>query len=627
MGRQLKQPFNEKKIFTERIIVSIIVVGVVFILLLSRYFYLQVIQHQKYTEQAEQNKIKLSRIDPTRGLIYDRNGKLLAENITTYRLLVTPEKVSDINQKLLEIRSIISISDEEIDKINEQLRYNPVFKPLTIKTKLSEQQVAEFAVQKHQFSGFEIEPYLNRKYLHPIEFSHLLGYVGKINQNEYEQQDQNIYSNDDYFGKTGIEKYYENQLHGTPGQLITEINAQGKQLSQKIQTPPINGTHLNLTIDVYLQKASYEAFGDETGAAIAVNPNNGEILAMVSKPGYDTNQFIYGISQSNYDELATSIEKPLFDRSIKGGYEPGSTIKPYIALAGLYHQLITPEYTMFSNGYYQLPKQKRRYHDWKQGGHGHVDLINSLAESVNVFFYDLAVKLGIDNIHTFLDPFNFGRVTGIDISGEKQGILPSRQWKKANRDMVWFPGETVITGIGQGYFVITPVQMAQALTILASKGQVNPLHLVQRNIPSKSLPFEIQTPHWEVVHQGMTSVINATNGTARSIKSNDYLIAGKSGTSQVYGKSEEDIYKKNDELPKHLRNHALFIAFAPVEEPEIAVVVVAEHGASGTKAAAPIAKKIIDSYMTSRTLKTEVSTAAIRPMDNQSLNQAETNDE
>ncbi len=600
MGKQLKQPFHEKRIFTERIIVAVIIVSLIFLLLLSRYFYLQVIQHQTYSEQAEQNKIKFSRIDPTRGLVYDRNGVLLAENITTYKLQFTAEKVKDLDQKLVDIQSIVSMTKEELLRIKEQLKYNPVFKPLTIKAKLSEQQVAEFAVQKHHYPGFNIEPYLNRKYLHPIEFSHLLGYVGKINQAEFDRQDHEIYANDDYFGKTGIEKYYEKQLHGIPGQLVTEINAQGKQLSQQIKKPPINGVNLNLTIDLQLQKASYKAFGEETGAAIAVNPQNGEILAMISKPGYDTNQFIYGISQNNYDALSTSSEKPLFDRSIKGGYEPGSTIKPYIALAGLYHQLITPEFTMFSNGYYQLPKQKRRYHDWKQGGHGHVNLVNSLAESVNVFFYDLAVKLGIDNIHAFLNPFNFGRLTGIDISGEKQGILPSRAWKKANRDMIWFPGETVITGIGQGYFVITPVQMAQALSILASKGKINPLHLVQQDKPSNNtLPFEIKAAHWETVHEGMTSVINAPNGTARAIKSTDYLIAGKSGTSQVYGKSEEDIYKKNDELPKHLRNHALFIAFAPVEQPEIAVVVVAEHGASGTKAAAPIAREIIDFYMQS----------------------------
>lgn len=600
MGRQLKQPFQEKKLFTERIIVALIIIMVVFALLLSRYFYLQVIQHENYTQQAEQNKIKFSRINPTRGLIYDRNGLLLAENITTYRLQVVPEKSQELETKLLQLKQLVSLDDEDIVAIQAQLKYNPVFKPITIKSKLTEQEVSRFVVQKHQFPGFNIEPYLIRKYLYPMELSHLIGFVGKISEAEFARQDHSIYAKDDYFGKTGLEKYYEQQLHGTPGQLVTEINAQGKQLSEQISTPPTNGTHLNLTIDMQLQKAAYRAFGEETGAAIAVNPNTGEILAMVSKPGYDTNEFINGISQVNYDKLAQSPDKPLFDRSIKGGYEPGSTIKPYIALAGLYHQLITPESTMISTGSYRIPNQDRPYHDWKQGGHGKVDLVNSLAESVNVFFYDLAYRLGIDKIHDFLQPFKFGQITGIDIAGEKRGILPSRTWKRANRDMIWFPGETVITGIGQGYFVITPIQMAQALTTLASKGQVNPLHLVKRPYVKRPLPFELKPQHWQVVHDGMTAVINAPNGTARAIRAKDYLIAGKSGTSQVFGKSEEDIYKKNDELPKHLRNHALFIAFAPIKQPEIAVVVVAEHGASGTKAAAPIAKSIIDSFMQER---------------------------
>ncbi len=597
MAGQLKQPFKEKRLFTERIIVSIAIVCVVFLLLLSRYFYLQVIKHEEYVTQADKNRIKFSRINPTRGLIYDRNDVLLAENVTAYQLMLTPEKANNLEEKFEYLRSFIPIDDEAMQDIRARLKYNPVFKPLVIKTKLSEAEVAEFAVRKHQLLGFTIDPYLNRKYLYPEQLSHLLGYVGKINQQEFARQDKNIYSADDYFGKVGIEKYHEAALHGIPGQLVTEINAKGKQLSQRIVQPPTNGTNLKLTIDIRLQQATYRAFGDETGSAIAVNPHTGEILAMVSKPGYDTNQFIYGISQKDYDALATSPDKPLFDRSIKGGYEPGSTIKPYIALAGLYNQIITPEYTMFSNGVFMLPNQERKYHDWKQGGHGRVDVVDSLAQSVNVFFYDLAYKLGIDRIHDFLTPFKFGQYTGIDTSGEKQGILPSRTWKQQNRNMIWFPGETVITGIGQGYFVLTPIQMVQALAILASKGRVSPVHLVQKESNSTPLPHAIKEQHWNTVHQGMTEVINGPTGTARAIKSDDYLIAGKSGTSQVFGKSEEDIYKKNEELPKHLRNHALFIAFAPVEAPEIAVVVVAEHGASGTKAAAPIAKQIIDAYM------------------------------
>ncbi|KAA3646020.1 MAG: penicillin-binding protein 2, partial [Proteobacteria bacterium] len=466
-----------------------------------------------------------------------------------------------------------------------------------IKDKLSEQQVAAFAVRQHQFPGFSTEPYLIRQYRYPVIMSHVIGYVGKITEQEFLAVDKNRYAADDYVGKTGIEKYYEQQLHGYSGTLSTVINAQGKVLSEHIELPPKNGEQLTLTIDLALQQAAYEAFDEDSGSAIAVNPNTGEILAMVSKPGFNSNLFINGISHADYQKLTESPDKPLFNRSIKGGYEPGSTIKPYIALAGLYNQLIDKDYRYISRGYFQLPNQARRYHDWKRGGHGQVGIIRSLAESVNVFYYDLAYRLGIDRIHDFLQPFGFGQLTGIDISGEKKGILPSQNWKRAFRNMVWFPGETVIAGIGQGYFVITPIQMAQALAIFSAKGAVNPLHLVQHPVNTSHLPMDIKPTDWQIVHDGMIAVVNAPYGTGRSIRSEDYLIAGKSGTSQVYGKSEEDIYKKAEDLPKELRNHALFIAFAPADQPQIAVVVVAEHGSSGSKAAAPIAKKIIDAYL------------------------------
>lgn len=597
MATPLKQPHVERRIFQQRLWISVLIVVLCFALLLGRYFYLQVIQHGYYTELAEKNRIKRNRIKASRGLIYDRNGVLLADNVTAYRLLVTPEKAEDIEQQLNALNAIIPMTQQERADIQEALQYNPIFKPLIIKDKLSDQQVAAFAVRQHRFPGFHTEPYLIRQYRYPVVLSHVIGYVGKITEQSYLQADKQRYAADDYVGKTGLERFYEQQLHGQPGVLQTVINARGKVLSKQIEAAPSNGHQLNLTLDLALQQAAYDAFGDNNGSAIAVNPNNGEILAMVSKPGFDSNLFINGISHEDYQNLITSPDNPLFNRSIKGGYEPGSTIKPYMALAGLYYKLIDRDYRYFSKGFFQLPGQDRKYHDWKRGGHGEVDVVNSLAESVNVFYYDLAHRLGIDRIHDFLRFFGFGRLTGIDISGEKQGILPSREWKRAFRNMVWFPGETVIAGIGQGYFVITPIQMAQALAIFAAKGEVNPLHLVQQEIMPEPIPLAIDPADWQLVHDGMVAVVNAPNGTGRAIRSEDYLIAGKSGTSQVYGKSEEDIYKKSEDLPKELRNHALFIAFAPADKPQIAVVVVAEHGSSGSKAAAPIAKKIIDAYL------------------------------
>lgn len=597
MKSPLKQPLNERRIFSERASIALVIIVLVFVLILSRYFYLQVFKHQHFVQQAEQNRIKSKRLNPARGLIYDRNGVLLADNKTAYRLTVVPEKTDNLKASLNQLQKIIDLTAEDLETIYEQDKFTPDFKPIIVKHKLSEKQISQFAVNQHLFPGYQLEPYLIRHYHHPEIMSHVIGYVSKINAEEYASKDSQIYAADDYIGKLGIEKHYETELHGLPGKLKLETNAQGRMLAQTIAQAPVNGQQLKLTIDLQLQQAGYEAFGEETGSAIVVNPNNGEILAMVSKPGFNSNLFINGISHKDYRQLINAPQKPLFNRSIKGRYEPGSTIKPYIALAGLYHQVITPEFIMLSKGFYQLPNQKRRYHDWKRGGHGKVNVVDALAQSVNVFFYDLSFKLGIDRIEQFLKPFKFGQLTGVDIAGEKKGILPSRTWKQKNRGKIWFPGETVITGIGQGYFVVTPVQMAQALSILASKGKIYPLHLVQKTVTPQNLPAEIQAIDWQTVHQGMSDVVNHKKGTAYALRSESYNFAGKTGTSQVFGKNQQEIYKKNQELPKHLRNHALFIAFAPVEQPAIAVVVIAEHGVSGSKTAAPIARKIIDAYM------------------------------
>ena len=598
MNKTVKQPLQEKAIFGRRSIVLLVFVCLSFTLLIGRYFFLQVVEHDYYSQRSEDNRIKFERIKSPRGLIYDRNGVLLADNVTAYRLQVIPEKVSAFSEQLQRLATIIDLNEEQqqevIDKTN---RRNKLFKPLIIKDKLTEEQISRFAVNKHHFPGFSLEPYLSRSYLYPEIMSHVIGHVGKINETEYNQKDRNIYAIDDYIGKIGLEKSYELPLHGMPGLVRNEIDVRGRLISSEIQEKPTQGKNLQLTIDIKLQQATHDAFSNETGSAIVVDTSNGHVLAMLSKPGFDTNQFINGISQEHFNHLLSSPDKPMFNRSIAGGYEPGSTIKPFIALAGLHYNVIDANYRMFSGGSFQLPKQERKYHDWKQGGHGRVDVVDALAESVNTFFYQLAVDLGIDRIHAFLAYFGYGQRTGIDITGEKEGILPSRNWKRAARGTIWYPGETVITGIGQGFFVVTPVQMAHAATILASKGQITRLHLVQREVKTTQLKLDIAPEHWDLVHKGLANVINAPKGTAFAIRSDKVKIAGKSGTSQVYGKSEEDIYKKDEDLPKHLRNHGLFIAYAPADNPEIAVVVVAEHGASGSRAAAPIARKIIDSYM------------------------------
>jgi penicillin-binding protein 2 len=600
--RRLKNPHSEIALFGARSLAAVLVVVLGLLGVSGRFFYLQIMQHETLKARSEANRIKTTALAPARGLIYDRNGVLLADNLPTYRLEVVPEKVSQLSAQLARLEEFISLSEADREKIQQQLRYNRAFKPITVKAKLSEAEVAAFAARKHHFPGFTTVPYLVRYYPYGPLFSHVLGYVGRINENDLKRLDEKTYAGTRYVGKLGIEKFYEKRLHGQPGVLKTEINAQGRLLKVLEETPAQNGEDLTLSLDLRLQQAAAKAFltNPETGigAAIALDPRNGEVLAMLSQPGFDPNLFVNGISQSEYRALLNSPDKPLFNRAIKGRYEPGSTIKPYMLLAGLFYGVITPDYRMFSKGYFQLPGQKRKYHDWKRGGHGEIDAVQALAQSVNTFFYDLAVKLGIDRIHAFLGHFGFGQQSGIDVPGEARGLLPSREWKKATRGTIWYPGETVITGIGQGYMIATPIQMARALGILASRGRVNtPQVLKRKQVAAGQLPVSVPEAYWQLVHQGMIEVVNGKKGTARAIASPDYLIAGKTGTSQVYGKKEENIYKKKKDIPRHLRNHALFIAFAPADDPSIAVLVVAEHGASGSKAAAPIAKAIIQRYM------------------------------
>ena len=596
--KQIKNPQFEAQIFSIRIVISVVIILVLVSIIFSRFFYLQIIEHDSLLINSEKNRIRTTALPPARGFIYDRNGELLVDNLPTYRLLVIPEKVDDFKQKLTEIQPLINLSDDDIKQIINTEKDNRPFKAMIIKAKLSEKELSSFIARKHTFIGFEAQAYLIRHYKYTNILAHVVGYVGRINDKETKKLDKKRYQGTEYTGKLGLEKFHEKILHGQPGSLVVETNATGRVLKTIEQNLPVSGQDITLTIDIELQKTAYEALGDLTGSVIAINPQSGEILAMVSKPGFNPNDFVNGISQRKYSALIDSDEKPLFNRSIKGGYEPGSTIKPYMALAGLYFHVIDLNFSMFSNGYFQLPNQDRKYHDWKKGGHGLVNIKQSLTQSVNTFYYSLAVKLGIDRIHEFISKFKFGELSNIDLLGEKRGLLPSRAWKKANKNTIWFPGETVITGIGQGFLVSTPIQLATSLSILANRGKYVKPHLIKgKNSEPETIEFDVPAEYWDVVHNGMIGVIHDSRGTARSIKQKDYLIAGKSGTSQVYGKKEEDVYNKNLEIPKHLRNHALFIAFAPAINPQIAVVVVAEHGASGSRTAAPIAGKIINKFM------------------------------
>ncbi|QOC22794.1 penicillin-binding protein 2 [Wenzhouxiangella sp. AB-CW3] len=567
----------------------------IFLVLGWRFGTLQLGEHERYAARADENRIRLNAVAPNRGLILDRNGRVLAENRPAYRLAIVPERTEGLEETVERLSELVTISAEEQRRFQRQRMRQRRFESVTLKSNLSDEEVARLAVHRHQIPGVEIEPYLTRHYPHGELLSHVVGYVGRIDERDLRRLGREQYRATSHVGKTGIERHYEHLLHGQPGLERVETNAQGRVLRVIERQDPVPGEDLQLTLDLQLQDAAHEALGDYAGAVVVLDVHNGEVLALVSKPGFDPNLFVHGISQFDYSSLLHHHQRPLFNRFLAGGYEPGSTIKPFIALAGLETGAITPQTRVFSRGWFQLPGHSRRYRDWRRGGHGWVDLELALAESVNVYFYQLAVDLGIDRISRELALFGLGRATGLDLPGELTGVLPTRSWKRATFGEPWYPGETVITGIGQGFTVVTPMQLAHATAALAGRGQTAPPWLVVPTEPTRMV--EHADADWAAVFSGLEAVVHGPSGTARAIAADvPVRLAGKTGTSQVFGRpgeAEGVDEREQDELPEHLRNHALFTAFAPFDDPQIAVVVVAEHGGGGARVAAPAAGKVI----------------------------------
>ncbi|MEM9531388.1 MAG: penicillin-binding protein 2 [Pseudomonadota bacterium] len=604
--KPLRDSAREGSIFRTRAQVSFLLVCLTFAVLGLRYGYLQVIKHEEFTTRAENNRVKYRALAPNRGLILDRNGIILADNRPAYRLELIPEQVKNLDETLDRLRELIDLSDRELERFHKLRKARRSFQAVPLRLRMDETAVARFAVDRHRFPGVDIVPYQTRHYPRGPDFVHVVGYVGQLDAEDLSNVDASRYAATSYIGKTGLELAYESVLHGEVGREKVETNVQGRILRSLDAVPPDAGYNLHLTLDARLQELAVKSLGDFTGAIVAVEPGTGEVLAMVSRPGFDPNAFVGGLTVAQYQALLDSSTRPLFDRALRGGYEPGSTIKPYIALAGLENGYLDLSTQMFSNGYFQLPGQSRRYRDWKPGGHGLVDVVSAIEESVNVFFYDLASKMGIDTIHEYVSQFGFGAATGIDLRGEAIGILPSSAWKRANVGEPWYRGETVIAGIGQGFTVTTPLQLAHAAAVLAARGESRKPHLVLR--AGASAPEQVTRPatrvtvgkreHWEAVIEGMVRVVHGANGTAQVISADNppYTIAGKSGTAQVYGLAEGEEYVE-DEVPFHLRDHALFIAFAPAEAPTIALVVVVEHGGGGSTVAGPIARQIIDAHL------------------------------
>jgi penicillin-binding protein 2 len=604
----LKDHFRESRLVNDRLIFAMLFVGVLFLIIMVRLAILQVVEHEHFDNLANKNRVDILPLPPQRGLIYDRNGIVLAENIPSFSLEITPENVPNMEWTLNELAQLFAVSEDELAEIKEQIKQQRRFRQFVFRQRLTEEEVALFSVNRHKLPGVDVVGRLIRHYPQGALFAHTVGYVGRINERDQKGIELQNYKGTQQIGKTGIEKQYEDLLHGTVGFQKIETNVQGRMVRELENFPAISGQDLFLNLDVNLQRVASDALGDFNGAVVALEPKTGAVLAMVSKPDFDPNLFVLGISSKQYGALRDSPDMPLFNRTLRGRYPPGSTLKPFVALAGLELGLVTEQTKSFCPGWFTLPGQDHRYRCWKSHGHGHVDLKTAISQSCDVYFYDLANALGIDRLHAFLDLFDFGHRTGVDIPSESKGLSPSREWKRASRNQTWYPGETVISGIGQGFNQTTPTQLAHATGVLAMRG-VNMVPQIARATrksgqgelellakePANSLPME-DSRHWEAVIDSMVEVVHGTRGTARHIgKDIPFKIAGKTGTAQVFGIKQDEKYDA-DTLEKKLHDHALFIAFAPADAPEIAVAVVAENGGSGSRTAAPIARKVIDQY-------------------------------
>lgn len=609
----LKDHFHESRLIMQRAIVLLTIGGILCLVLFTRLVFLQVIAHDHYTTLSEDNRVKLQPIPPNRGLIYDRNGILLAENLPSYRLEITPEQIDDMPATLDALSRIIDIRDVDRTRFEQLRARKPSFESIPLLFNLSDEEVARFSVNRHLFPGVEISAGLARHYPQGTLAAHAIGYVGRIDEQALKELDTSNYRGTTHIGKIGIEKTYEALLHGKVGLQQVETTAQGRVLRVLNREAPESGRNLYLTIDSRVQRAAEQAFGDYTGSAVAIDPRNGDVLAFVSQPGYDPNLFVNGIDYATYSALKDNDRQPLFNRALRGQYPPGSTIKPFMGLAGLELGVTNAHSTTWCPGYYTLAGNDRKYRDWKHTGHGTVDLHMAIMQSCDVYFYDLALSMGIDNMDAFLSHFGFGRATGIDIIGELSGLLPSREWKRRRFNQSWFPGETIITGIGQGFFLVTPVQLAVATATLANGGHVMQPNIVYAEQSANSSALEphparvLETitvglqEHWNDVVTAMTDVVHGARGTARTIGADSkYRIAGKTGTAQVFGLKQEEKYDAR-KIDEKLRDHALFIAFAPVEAPRIAVAVIIENGGGGGAVAAPVARKILDAYLLKET--------------------------
>lgn len=604
-----KDRHREARIIKHRIVAAVVIMVAMFGVILARLVYLQIARHDHYTTLSQDNRVKVIPVPPGRGLIYSRDGVLLAENRPAFSLEVVPERVTDLQATLAQLRRVVDITDLDVERFHKLLRQKRRFENVPLRFALTEEEVARFAIDRHRFRGVEVVAAPSRYYPVGTPLSHVVGYVGRIDEEDLRTIDAANYSATTHIGKSGVEQSYEAILHGEVGYEQVEVNSQGRVLRVLERAAAKSGADLRLTLDLSLQSVATEALAGRRGAVVAIDPNTGAVLALVSSPGYDPNPFVNGISAPLYAQLLDSPDRPLYNRALQALYPPGSTIKPFLALAGLEYGVRKPTAEEWCPGFFQLRGDDHKYRCWKRPGHGHLDVSGAIAESCDVYFYSLAQDLKIDRIHEFLDRFGFGRRTGIDLPRESAGVNPSREWKRAARKEPWYPGETLIAGIGQGFHLVTPLQLAHAAAVIARRGVSATPHIVDRIERADSGEGEAvaaeeeaavqvrQAKTWEVIVEALHQVVQGPRGTARrSAEGASYQYAGKTGTSQLFG-LKQDEERELEDIDERLRDHGLFIAFAPIEAPRIAVAVVIENGGSGSGAAAPVARRVLDHYL------------------------------
>jgi penicillin-binding protein 2 len=615
---EFKDTRRELYVFRLRLVAGMLFVLLCFGLLISRFLTLQIVRHDNYAARADENRISLVPIAPNRGIVTDRNGVILARNYSAYTLEITPSKVPNLDATIDALADVVTIEGRDRRRFKKLLEETKTFEGIPIRTRLSDEEIARFTAQRYRFPGVEVQARLFRQYPLGESAAHVIGYIGRVSEKDLDRLEEREekegvdlltnYQGTDYIGKDGLEKFYEAELHGTTGAEEIEVTASGRAVRTLSRTPALSGDNLVLSIDMKLQQLVEEAFGDRRGALVAIEPSTGDILAFVSRPSFDPNLFVEGIDSENYKALTDSIDKPMINRPLAGTYPPGSTFKPYLALAALENGRRTPQQTIFDPGYFNFGNH--RFRDDKEGGHGTVDMYKSIVASCDTYYYMLAADTPIDVMAAFLKPFGFGQITGIDLDGEHRGVLPSTEWKrnafKKPEQQRWYPGDTISVGIGQGYNAYTPLQLAHAVATLANDGIVMKPHLVREientrtgqrtlTVPNESFRIKLQQKNIDFIRSAMVGVnISGTGATA--FKGALYASGGKTGTAQLFQVKQNEKYK-DSHVSERLKDHAWFIAFAPADHPTIALAVLVENGGFGAAAAAPIARRAIDYYL------------------------------